>query len=71
MVQAAKMRQSTQHAVALHGSSQRGILLQGQVRPKSVVVRGIVAQQFAQMALIDDDQMIQAIPSDRSDQRST
>jgi hypothetical protein len=23
---------------------------------------------FAQMALIDDDQMIQAIPSDRSDQ---
>ncbi len=68
MVQTAEMRQLTQHAMALHGSSQRGILVQGQVRPKPVVVVGIVAQRFAQMALIDDDQMIQAIPSDRSDQ---
>ena len=57
-----------QHPMALHGSSQRCILVQGQVRPKPVVVVGIVAQKFAQVALIDDDQMIQAIPSDRSDQ---
>ena len=68
MVQAAEMRKLTQHAMALHGSSQRSILVQGQVRPKPVVVVGIFAQQFAQMALIDDDQMIQAFPSDRSDQ---
>jgi len=54
--------------MALHGSSQRSILVQGQVRPKPVVVVGIFAQQFAQMALIDDDQVIQTIPSDRSDQ---
>ena len=57
-----------QHSMALHGSPQRGILVQGQVRAKPVVVLGIVAQQIAQMALIDDDQVIQAIPSDRSDQ---
>src|SRR5262245_43361268 len=38
------------------------------VRAKPVVVRAIVAQQFAQMALIDDDQMIQAILPDRPDQ---
>jgi len=68
MVQAAEMRKLTQHAMALHGSSQRNILVQGQVRPKLVVVVGILAQQFAQMALIDNDQMIQAFPSDRPDQ---
>ena len=68
MVQAAEMRKLTQHAMALHGSSQWSILVQGQVRPKPIVVVGIFAQQFAQMALIDDDQMIQAFPSDRSDQ---
>jgi hypothetical protein len=38
------------------------------MRAKPVVVLGIVAQQTAQMVLIDDDQVIQAIPSDRSDQ---
>jgi hypothetical protein len=52
MVQATEMRKLTQHAMALHGSSQRSILVQGQVRPrpKPVVVVGIFTQQFAQMA---------------------
>ena len=68
MVQAAEMRQPTQHSMAMHGSTQRGILIQGQVRTKPVVILGIVAQQSARMALVDDDQLIQAIPSDRSDQ---
>jgi len=52
------MRQPTQHPMVLHGSAQRGIFF----RAKAVVVSGIVAQQTAQMALIDDDQVIQAIP---------
>ena len=52
---------------APHGSAwvQWGILVQGQVRAKPVVVRGIVAQHIAQVALIDKDRVIQAIPSDR------
>ena len=53
---------------APHGSAQRRILAQGQVRAEPVVVLGIVAEQIAQMALIDDDQVIQAIPPDRADQ---
>jgi hypothetical protein len=57
-----------QRPTALHGSFQWGILVQGQVRAKPIVVLGIVAQQIAQVALIDDDQVVQAIPSDRSDQ---
>jgi hypothetical protein len=44
--------------MALHGSAERGILAQRQVR----------AKQVAQMALVEDDQVIQAISSDRSDQ---
>jgi hypothetical protein len=54
--------------MALHGSTQRGILAQGQVYAKPIVLGGIITQQFAQMALVDDDQVVQAIPSDRSDQ---
>ena len=71
MVQAAEMRKLTQHAMALHGSPQPGILAQGQVCAKPIVVGGIVTQQLAQMVLVDDDQVVQAFPSDRSDQRST
>jgi hypothetical protein len=56
------MREPTQHPMALHGSAQRGILAQGQVRTEPVVVLGIIAQQIAQMALIDDDQVIKANP---------
>jgi hypothetical protein len=49
------MRQPTQHPMVLHGSAQWGILVQGQVCSKPVVVLGIVAQRSAQMALVEDD----------------
>ena len=46
----------------------RRILGQGQVRPDFVVIAGICTKDPTQMALAEDDDVIEAFPTDRADQ---
>lgn len=45
----------------------RGILLQGKVRTRAVVVREVVAQDSPQMLLVEHDDVIEALSADGTD----
>ena len=47
--------------------AQRRVFAQGQVDTRSIVIVGAGAQQPTQMSLVEDDQMIQALSTDRPD----
>jgi hypothetical protein len=68
VVQPAEMRHSPNGAGALYGAPERRILAQREVRSNGVVVGGIGAQRAAQMHRVHDDQMIDALAANGSDQ---
>ena len=68
MVQPAEDRPSNELAVPLDRPTARRILVQGQMRSQFVVIGGVGREDPAQMALADDNGMIEAFPADRADQ---
>lgn len=55
-------------AAPLHGPTARRILGQRQVRPDFIVIVGVGGKDPAQVGLAKDDDMIKALPADRSNQ---
>ena len=68
MVQPAEDRPSNELAEPLDWPTAWRILVQGQVRPQFVVIRGVARKDPAQMGLAEDDDVIEAFPADRADQ---
>ena len=68
MMKSAEDRPSNELAAALDRSMARRILAQGQVRSQFVVVAGVGCKDPAQMALAEDNDVIEAFPADRADQ---
>jgi Bacterial regulatory helix-turn-helix protein, lysR family/Autoinducer synthase len=52
----------------LHGARSGRILIQGQVRAGLIIVAGVRFQNAAQMHLAHDNDVVQTLPADRSDQ---
>jgi hypothetical protein len=53
---------------SLDGSSKRRVLAQPQVGARIVVIERIQRQDLSQMLFAEDQDMIQAVPPERSDQ---
>lgn len=68
MMKAAEDRLSSELAEPLDRPTARRILVQGQMRSQFVVIGGVGREDLAQMALADDNGMIEAFPADRADQ---
>jgi hypothetical protein len=68
MVTVTEDRPSSDLAEPLNGTMARRILVQSQVRSKSVVIAGVGRKDPAQMGLAEDDDVIEAFPADRADQ---
>ena len=68
MVKPAQDGLSSELAEPLHLSTARRILPQGQMRSEFVVVAGVADKDPAQMRLAEDDEVIEAFPTDRADQ---
>jgi hypothetical protein len=68
MVEATEVRYRLDPALPQNWPCQWRIFVQRQVRAGSIVVVGIGAKYAAQMGLAENDQMVQALSSDRSDQ---
>src|SRR5262245_35597592 len=51
----------------LNAPRQRCVPLQGEVRPRLVVVADVLLENPLEMVLADDDQVVQALAADRSD----
>ena len=68
MMKSAEDRLSSELAEPLDRPMARGILTQGQMRSELVVVAGVGCKDPAQMALAEDDDVIEAFPADRADQ---
>ena len=49
-------------------TSNRRVLAQRQMRADTIVVAGVVGEDLAQMSLAEDDDVIEAFPTDRADQ---
>ena len=50
------------------GTRERGILLQGEMRAGAVVICHVRQQQVAEVAFAEHDNVVEAFPSDRTDQ---
>src|ERR1700745_113695 len=50
------------------GTRERGILLQGEMRADAIVICHVRQQQVAEVAFAEHDNVVQAFPSDRTDQ---
>ena len=50
------------------GTRERGILLQGEVRAGAIVICHVRQQQVAEVAFAEHDNVVEAFPSDRTDQ---
>ena len=68
MMKSAEDRPRCDRAVALDRPMDRRILVQGQMCSELVVIVDIGRKDAAQMGLVQDDDLIQAFPSDRADQ---
>ncbi len=68
MVETTEVRDGSDPAFSCDWSSQRRIFVQRQMSADTVVVIGIRPEHAAQMRLAENDQMVQALSSDRSDQ---
>jgi hypothetical protein len=68
MMKAAEDRPSSELVEPLDRPTARRILVQGQMRSQFVVIGGVCREDLAQMALADDNGMIEAFPADRADQ---
>ena len=68
MMESTENRPRADLAASLHGPLDRRIFEQGQMRPDFIVIVGVGEKDPAQMALAEDDDVIEAFPPDRSDQ---
>ena len=68
MVKPAQDGLSSELAAPLHLSTVRRIFPQGKMRSEFVVVAGVAGKDPAQMGLAEDDDVIEAFPTDRADQ---
>ena len=68
MVQPAEDRPSNEPAETLDRPTAWRIFAQGQMRSQFVVISGVGREDPAQMALADDNGMIEALPADRANQ---
>src|SRR5512139_2375708 len=68
MMKSTEDRPSNKLAEPLDRPTGRRIFAQGQVCSAFVVIAGIGRKNSAQMALAEDDGMIEALPADRADQ---
>ena len=68
MVKSTKDRLSSELAKALDRPMARRILAQGQMRSQFVVIVGVGRKDPAQMGLAEDNDVIEALPADRTDQ---
>ena len=71
MVQSAKDWQAKHAACSLDVAWNRGILFQRQVRTDFIIVSLIAAEQVTKMLLTEDNDMIQTISPDRTDELLT
>lgn len=68
MMKSAKDRLSNKLAEPVDRPMVRRIFVQGQMCSAFVVIAGVGRKDPAQMALAEDDGMIEALPADRADQ---
>jgi hypothetical protein len=68
MMKSAENRPRGEVAEPLDRPMGRGILVQGQMCPKLVVIAGVGRKNPAQMSVAEDDDVIEAFPTDRADQ---
>ena len=68
MVEAAHDWPGRDHTLQVNGAMDGRILAQGKVWPVIVVITGVGLEDPAQVVLAQDDDVVQALPSDRSDQ---
>jgi hypothetical protein len=68
MVKAAEDRLRCDGAATLNRAMERGMLVQGSMGPRLIVITGVSANDPPQVRLAQDDNMIQALTPDRSDQ---
>jgi hypothetical protein len=68
VVQSAKDRQRKNGSDRLHGSGYWCILGYRQVRSGRVVILRIRAEHIVQVLFAEDDDVVEALPSDRADQ---
>ena len=66
-MEATKFRHRYGFAASLNRSSERRVFCQSEMGPIGVVVIGVLAQQSPQMAFAQNDDMVEQIPPDRSD----
>ena len=67
MMKSAEDRLSSELAEALDRSMARRVLIQGQMRSELVVIAGVGREDPAQVGLAEDDDVIEAFPTDRAD----
>ena len=67
-MQAADFWHANDPAHTLGRTSKRRILVQRKMRPGGVIVADVGRHSATQMRLVEHDQMVEALPSDGSDQ---
>ncbi len=68
MVKAAEDRSCSNLAKPLNRTTERRVLAEGEVGPDVIIIGGIRREDPAQMGLAEDDDVIEAFPTDRADQ---
>ena len=68
MVKSSQDRSYSNLTKSLNGTTGRGILAKCQMCPDVVVVGGIASEDPAQVGFAEDDDVIEAFPTDRTDQ---
>jgi hypothetical protein len=68
VVKTAEERYGCDGAEPLNCAMERGILVQGSMGPRLIIITGVSSNDLQQVLLAQDDNMIQALTSDRSDQ---
>ena len=64
MVQTAEKRRRYNGADGLNGPSYWRILVQSEVGPREIIILHIGKKDMAQMSFIEDDDMVETLPSD-------
>ena len=68
MVQAAENRPRLDASYWLHGTVDRCVLTQGEMRASLIIIVDVAGQHMAQVPLSEHDDMVKALPADRADQ---
>ena len=68
VMKSAEDRSQSDLAELLNGTKKRRVLRKSEMRSDVVIVGGISGEDPAQMGVAEDDEVIEAFPSDRADQ---